>query len=58
MVMKSSVEDDDVGWGLGVPEKMRNNANWVDVTHEFKGACKGTNSVCVCVSVCVFCYMR
>uniref|UniRef100_A0A674A8K0 N-alpha-acetyltransferase 35, NatC auxiliary subunit n=1 Tax=Salmo trutta TaxID=8032 RepID=A0A674A8K0_SALTR len=43
MVMKSSVEDEDVGWGLGVPEKMRNNANWVDVTHEFKGACKELN---------------
>uniref|UniRef100_A0A8C8JRG4 N-alpha-acetyltransferase 35, NatC auxiliary subunit n=1 Tax=Oncorhynchus tshawytscha TaxID=74940 RepID=A0A8C8JRG4_ONCTS len=43
MVMKSSVEDDDVGWGLGVPEKMRNNANWVDITHEFKGACKELN---------------
>ncbi|CAB1319463.1 unnamed protein product [Coregonus sp. 'balchen'] len=43
MVMKSSVEDDDGGWGLGVPEKMRNNANWVDITHEFKGACKELN---------------
>ncbi|XP_029493170.1 N-alpha-acetyltransferase 35, NatC auxiliary subunit isoform X2 [Oncorhynchus nerka] len=43
MVMKSSVEDDDVGWGLGVPEKMRNNANWMDITHEFKGACKELN---------------
>lgn len=42
MVMKSSVEDDDAGWGLGIPEKMKNNANWVDITHEFKGACKGT----------------
>ncbi|CAB1321655.1 unnamed protein product [Coregonus sp. 'balchen'] len=43
MVMKSSVEDDDVGWGLGVPEKMRNNANWVDITHDFKEACKELN---------------
>ncbi|KAJ8005973.1 hypothetical protein DPEC_G00123450 [Dallia pectoralis] len=43
MVMKSSVEDDDAGWGLGVPEKMRNNANWVDITHDFKGACKELN---------------
>ncbi|XP_029294720.1 N-alpha-acetyltransferase 35, NatC auxiliary subunit isoform X1 [Cottoperca gobio] len=40
MVMKSAVEDDDAGWGLGIPEKMKNNANWVDITHEFKGACK------------------
>uniref|UniRef100_A0A3Q3BPI5 N-alpha-acetyltransferase 35, NatC auxiliary subunit n=1 Tax=Kryptolebias marmoratus TaxID=37003 RepID=A0A3Q3BPI5_KRYMA len=37
MVMKSSVEDDDSGWVLGIPEKMKNNANWVDITHEFKG---------------------
>ena len=44
MVMKSAVEDDDAGWGLGIPEKMKNNANWVDITHEFKGACKGTGS--------------
>uniref|UniRef100_A0AAQ5ZCP5 N-alpha-acetyltransferase 35, NatC auxiliary subunit n=1 Tax=Amphiprion ocellaris TaxID=80972 RepID=A0AAQ5ZCP5_AMPOC len=43
MVMKSSVEDDDTGWGLGIPEKMKNNANWVDITHEFKGACKELN---------------
>ncbi len=41
MVMKSSVEEEEGGWGLGIPEKMRNNANWVDVTKEFKGACKG-----------------
>uniref|UniRef100_A0A3P9J284 N-alpha-acetyltransferase 35, NatC auxiliary subunit n=1 Tax=Oryzias latipes TaxID=8090 RepID=A0A3P9J284_ORYLA len=40
MVMKSTVEDDDSGWGLGIPEKMKNNANWVDITHEFKSACK------------------
>lgn len=50
MVMKSAVEDDDAGWGLGIPEKMKNNANWVDITHEFKGACKGTGSACDCVS--------
>uniref|UniRef100_A0A8D3BBE5 N-alpha-acetyltransferase 35, NatC auxiliary subunit n=1 Tax=Scophthalmus maximus TaxID=52904 RepID=A0A8D3BBE5_SCOMX len=43
MVMKSAVEDDDAGWGLGIPEKMKNNANWVDITHEFKGACKELN---------------
>lgn len=41
MVMKSAVDDDDTGWGLGIPEKMKNNANWVDITHDFKGACKG-----------------
>lgn len=50
MVMKSAVEDDDSGWGLGIPEKMKNNASWVDITHEFKGACKGTcfanDSIC------------
>ncbi|KAK5604007.1 N-alpha-acetyltransferase 35 NatC auxiliary subunit [Crenichthys baileyi] len=43
MVMKSAVEDDDTGWVLGIPEKMKNNANWVDITHEFKGACKELN---------------
>lgn len=48
MVMKSAVEDDDSGWGLGIPEKMKNNANWVDITHEFKGACKGTASASDC----------
>uniref|UniRef100_A0AAR2IP77 N-alpha-acetyltransferase 35, NatC auxiliary subunit n=1 Tax=Pygocentrus nattereri TaxID=42514 RepID=A0AAR2IP77_PYGNA len=40
MVMKSSVEEDEGGWGLGIPEKMRSNANWVDITQDFKGACK------------------
>ncbi|XP_062310710.1 N-alpha-acetyltransferase 35, NatC auxiliary subunit isoform X3 [Osmerus eperlanus] len=43
MVMKSSVDEDDAGWGLGIPEKMKNNANWVDITHDFKGACKELN---------------
>lgn len=49
--MKSGIEDDDAGWGLGIPENIKNNANWVDVTHEFKSACKGTYTVCeyVCV---------
>lgn len=51
MVMKSAVDDDDTGWGLGIPEKMKNNANWVDITHEFKGACKGKGSVSDCVWV-------
>lgn len=51
MVIKSAVEDDDSGWGLGIPDKMKNNANWVDITHDFKGACKGTDCTnhCVCV---------
>uniref|UniRef100_A0A3B3QJC9 N-alpha-acetyltransferase 35, NatC auxiliary subunit n=1 Tax=Paramormyrops kingsleyae TaxID=1676925 RepID=A0A3B3QJC9_9TELE len=40
MVMKSSMEEDEAGWGLGIPEKMKNNANWVDITQDFKGACK------------------
>uniref|UniRef100_A0A671T2H6 N-alpha-acetyltransferase 35, NatC auxiliary subunit n=1 Tax=Sinocyclocheilus anshuiensis TaxID=1608454 RepID=A0A671T2H6_9TELE len=40
-MVKSSVEEEEGGWGLGIPEKMRNNANWVDVTQEFKGACRG-----------------
>lgn len=61
MVMKSAVDDDDTGWGLGIPEKMKNNANWVDITHEFKGACKGKALlllmfpvvVSLCVNVCV-----
>lgn len=51
MVMKSAVDDDDTGWGLGIPEKMKNNANWVDITHEFKGACKG-KTLPVIVFVC------
>ena len=45
MVMKSSVEEDDAGWGLGIPEKMKNNANWVDITQDFREACKGTTSL-------------
>lgn len=57
MVMKSAVDDDDTGWGLGIPEKMKNNANWVDITHEFKGACKG-KAMLVIVFVCVFLYAR
>ncbi|XP_077456300.1 N-alpha-acetyltransferase 35, NatC auxiliary subunit [Stigmatopora argus] len=43
MVMKSSVDEDDAGWGLGIPEKMKNNANWVDITHDFKSSCKELN---------------
>lgn len=41
--MKSSVEEDDAGWSLGVPEKMRSNANWVDITQDFKAACRELN---------------
>lgn len=55
MVIKSTVDDDDSGWGLGIPDKMKNNANWVDITHDFKGACKGTGCVCVRSSyVCIY----
>lgn len=50
--MKSAVDDDDTGWGLGIPEKMRNSANWVDITQEFKGACKGSTGLCVFVNIC------
>lgn len=53
--MKSAVDDDDTGWGLGIPEKMKNNANWVDITHEFKGACKGklpvSDKLIVCMTI-------
>ncbi|XP_063050957.1 N-alpha-acetyltransferase 35, NatC auxiliary subunit isoform X1 [Engraulis encrasicolus] len=41
--MKSSVEEDDAGWSLGVPEKMRSNANWVDITQDFKASCRELN---------------
>lgn len=41
MVMKSSCEEDEGAWGLGIPEKMRNNADWVDITQDFKASCKG-----------------
>uniref|UniRef100_UPI00398E46BC N-alpha-acetyltransferase 35, NatC auxiliary subunit isoform X1 n=1 Tax=Pristiophorus japonicus TaxID=55135 RepID=UPI00398E46BC len=41
MVTKASLDEDDVGWGLGVSEKMeKSNANWVDITKEFKDCCK------------------
>lgn len=54
MVMKSAVDDDDTGWGLGIPEKMKNNANWVDITHDFKGACKGKALLLLVFLVVVF----
>lgn len=42
MVMKASVEDDDSGWELGIPEKMeKSNTNWVDITQDFEEACRG-----------------
>ncbi|XP_051875496.1 N-alpha-acetyltransferase 35, NatC auxiliary subunit isoform X2 [Pristis pectinata] len=41
MVTKASLDEDDVGWGLGISEKMeKSNANWVDITKEFKDCCK------------------
>uniref|UniRef100_A0AAY4BH57 N-alpha-acetyltransferase 35, NatC auxiliary subunit n=1 Tax=Denticeps clupeoides TaxID=299321 RepID=A0AAY4BH57_9TELE len=40
MVMKTSLEEDDAGWGLSVPDKVKSNANWVDITQDFKGACR------------------
>lgn len=40
--MKASVEDDDSGWELGLPEKMeKSNTNWVDITQDFEEACRG-----------------
>lgn len=48
MVMKSTVDDDDAGWGLGIPDKMKNNADWIDITHEFKSACKGKGPAGIC----------
>lgn len=42
MVMKASVEDDDSGWELGMPDKMeKNNTNWIDITQDFEEACSG-----------------
>lgn len=42
MVMKASVEDDDLGWELGMPDKIEeNNTNWIDITLEFEEACRG-----------------
>ncbi|KAB1252284.1 N-alpha-acetyltransferase 35; NatC auxiliary subunit [Camelus dromedarius] len=41
MVMKASVEDDDSGWELSIPEKMeKSNTNWVDITQDFEEACR------------------
>lgn len=42
MVMKASVEDDDSGWELGMPDKMEESStSWVDITQEFEEACRG-----------------
>jgi hypothetical protein len=42
MVMKASVDDDDSGWELSMPEKMeKSNTNWVDITQDFEEACRG-----------------
>ncbi|ELW72920.1 N-alpha-acetyltransferase 35, NatC auxiliary subunit [Tupaia chinensis] len=41
MVMKASVDDDDSGWELSIPEKMeKGNTNWVDITQDFEEACR------------------
>ncbi|XP_073402099.1 N-alpha-acetyltransferase 35, NatC auxiliary subunit isoform X3 [Dendrobates tinctorius] len=40
MVMKASMEDDDSGWEISMQDKMgKTNANWIDITLEFKDAC-------------------
>ncbi|XP_063769848.1 N-alpha-acetyltransferase 35, NatC auxiliary subunit isoform X3 [Pseudophryne corroboree] len=40
MVMKASMEDDDSGWELSMQDKMgKSNANWIDITQEFRDAC-------------------
>lgn len=40
--MKASVDDDDSGWELSVPEKMeKSNTSWVDITQDFEEACRG-----------------
>lgn len=40
--MKASVEEEDSGWELSVPEKMeKSNTSWVDITHDFEEACRG-----------------
>uniref|UniRef100_A0A8B9D455 N-alpha-acetyltransferase 35, NatC auxiliary subunit n=1 Tax=Anser brachyrhynchus TaxID=132585 RepID=A0A8B9D455_9AVES len=41
MVMKASVEDDDSGWELGMPDKMeKSNTSWIDITQDFEEACR------------------
>lgn len=42
MVMKASMEDDDSGWEISMQDKMgKTNANWIDITQEFRDACSG-----------------
>uniref|UniRef100_A0A8C3NVX7 N-alpha-acetyltransferase 35, NatC auxiliary subunit n=1 Tax=Cyanoderma ruficeps TaxID=181631 RepID=A0A8C3NVX7_9PASS len=42
MVMKATVEDDDSGWELGMPDKMeKSNTSWIDITQDFEEACRG-----------------
>lgn len=42
MVMKASVEDDDSGWELSIPDKMeKSNTSWIDITQDFEEACRG-----------------
>ncbi|RMC19130.1 hypothetical protein DUI87_03734 [Hirundo rustica rustica] len=41
MVMKATVEDDDSGWELGMPDKMeKSNTSWIDITQDFEEACR------------------
>ena len=50
MVMKASVEDDDSGWELGMPDKMeKSNTDWVDITQDFEEACRGELQCSCCV---------
>nr|XP_036879422.1 N-alpha-acetyltransferase 35, NatC auxiliary subunit isoform X2 [Manis javanica] len=41
MVMKASIEEEDSGWELSIPEKMeKSNTSWVDITQDFEEACR------------------
>ncbi|XP_074992065.1 N-alpha-acetyltransferase 35, NatC auxiliary subunit-like [Calonectris borealis] len=41
MIMKASVEDDDSGWELSIPDMMQeSNTSWVDITQDFEEACR------------------
>ncbi|NWY29503.1 NAA35 acetyltransferase, partial [Pheucticus melanocephalus] len=41
MVMKATLEDDDSGWELGMPDKMeKSNTSWIDITQDFEEACR------------------
>ncbi|XP_018114529.1 N-alpha-acetyltransferase 35, NatC auxiliary subunit isoform X2 [Xenopus laevis] len=40
MVMKASMEDDDSVWELSMQDRMgKSNANWINITQEFRDAC-------------------